>query len=54
MYKLGKPQKSYVSKIINWFLWLVMYKKSKNSVVFAKTFKTEEEAYNFYESLLDI
>jgi len=49
--KCGKPEKSYVSKIMNWFLWVVFYKTSKNSTVKAEVFKKKKDAYGFYKTL---
>ena len=51
MFRCGKPEKSYFSKVFDWFVWVVLYKTSETSIVQAKTFEKRKDAYAFYKTL---
>lgn len=53
MIKCGKPEKSYFSKVMNWFVWVVPYKKEPCGIIYSKVFnkKQRKAAYNFYKTL---
>lgn len=50
-FKCGEPQKTYVSKRLNWFLWLVHYKIPEDPIIKVEVFKKRKDAYNFYRTL---
>lgn len=51
MLKCGKPYKSFVSKVMNWCIWVVTYRETETSVIQAETFGKRKDAYNFYKTL---